>query len=180
MSGLFCHRLIPDQYYRSIYDIDLDALRGRGVVGLILDLDNTLAAWRFGDPVPRLAEWMATVKAYGFRPYIVSNDLGPRVDLFSRFLDIPGRARAGKPRRRAFREALAHLGVRAEQAAVVGDQIFTDILGSKPLGCHTILVVPISRREFFGTRLVRRIEGLLLAWFIRRGHLTPPLRRGGE
>lgn len=166
--------LIPDEYYRSVYDIDLDALRDRGIVGLILDLDNTLAAWRFGRPEPRLAEWMAGVKARGFRPFIVSNDLGPRVDLFTRFLDIPGVARAGKPRRRAFRAAVARLGCLPSEVAVVGDQIFTDIFGSKPVGCRTILVVPISRREFLGTRLVRMVERFVLRRLARRGLLRGP------
>jgi len=94
----FWHSLIPQQYVQSVYDLDLDDLRKRGITGLILDLDNTLAAWRFGEPEPRLAEWMKEVKASGLKPYIVSNDLGPRVDLFTRFLDVQGVARAGKPR----------------------------------------------------------------------------------
>lgn len=177
MPRPFWHSLIPDEYYQSIYDIDLDALRARGISGLILDLDNTLAAWRFGEPQPRLAEWMAGVKARGFRPYIVSNDLGPRVDLFTRFLDIPGVARAGKPRRRAFREAIRYLGLEPAQVAVVGDQVFTDIFGAKPVGCHTILVVPVSRREFVGTRLVRQVERVFLGLLRAAGRIGPPVRR---
>lgn len=177
MPRPFWRHLIPDEYYQSIYDIDLDALRAKGISGLILDLDNTLAAWRFGEPEPRLAAWMAEVKAKGFRARIVSNDLGPRVDLFTRFLDIPGVARAGKPRRRAFRDAVRALGLRSEEVAVVGDQIFTDVFGAKPVGCHTILVVPVSRREFFGTRQVRRIERLFLRFLAARGLIGAPRGR---
>ncbi|MEW6032176.1 MAG: YqeG family HAD IIIA-type phosphatase [Bacillota bacterium] len=167
--------LIPHQYVMSVYDLDLHDLRARGVRGLILDLDNTLAAWRFGQPEPRLAEWVEGAKARGFSLYIVSNDLGPRVDLFSRFLGIPGVARAGKPRRRAFRRAIRALGLEPGEVAVVGDQVFTDILGARPLGCHTVLVVPVSRREFVGTRLVRRLEGLLLRHLAARGLLDGPV-----
>ena len=176
----FWHSLIPQQYLQSVYDLDLDDLRKRGITGLILDLDNTLAAWRFGEPEPRLAEWMKEVKASGLKPYIVSNDLGPRVDLFTRFLDVQGVARAGKPRRKAFRDALRVLGLPAEQVAVVGDQVFTDMLGAGPLGCHTILVVPVSRREFAGTRVVRRVERLFLCFLARRGLIVEPSRRPGR
>ncbi|MCL6581542.1 MAG: YqeG family HAD IIIA-type phosphatase [Firmicutes bacterium] len=173
----FWENLVPHEYCRSIYDIDLEGLRARGITGLILDLDNTLAAWRFGEPEPRLAAWVARAKEGGLRPYIVSNDLGPRVELFSRYLDIPGLARAGKPRRRAFRQVLRELGLRPEQCAVVGDQVFTDILGAKPLGLHTILVVPVSDREFIWTRLVRRLERLLVRRLRARGRLGPPVSR---
>jgi len=179
VAGRFWRHLIPDEYYHSVYDIDLKSLRERGVEGLILDLDNTLAAWRFGEPEPRLARWMDRVKSMGFRPYIVSNDLGPRVELFSRYLDIPGRARAGKPGTGAFREAVAALGLSPDRVAVVGDQIFTDVLGAGRSGCRTILVVPVSTHEFFGTRLVRKVERYLLSFLARRGFIRPPARRGG-
>jgi len=176
----FWHDLVPDEYFQSIYDVDLDALRARGIVGLVLDLDNTITAWRFGEPEPRLAEWIDDVKARGFRPYIVSNDLGPRVDLFTRYLDIPGVARAGKPRRRAFRDAVARLGCTPAEVAVVGDQIFTDVFGAKPVGCHTILVVPVSRRDFLGTRFVRLVERAVLRFLAARGLLKGPLQRAGR
>jgi HAD superfamily phosphatase (TIGR01668 family) len=169
--------LVPDEYFQSIYDVDLDALSRRGITGLILDLDNTLAAWRFGEPEARLSEWMNGVKSRGFSPFIVSNDLGPRVALFTKFLGVPGLARAGKPRQGAFRSAVRRLGCSPEAVAVIGDQIFTDIFGAKPVGCHTILVVPVSRREFAGTRLVRVVERCLLRLLIARGHLTGPVRR---
>jgi len=173
----FWHNLVPDEYFQSIYDVDLDALRQRGISGLILDLDNTLAAWRFGEPEPKLAQWMVGVKARGFRPYIVSNDLGPRVDLFRRFLDIPGVARAGKPRRGAFRDAVRRLACSPAEVAVIGDQVFTDVFGAKPVGCYTILVVPVSRREFVGTRLVRVVERTFLKFLIARGRIGHPVRR---
>jgi HAD superfamily phosphatase (TIGR01668 family) len=177
VAGSCWGHLIPDDYYESIYDIDLDALKARGIRGLLLDLDNTLAAWRFGQPEPRLAEWMGDVRARGFRPHIISNDLGPRVDLFSRYLGISGTARAGKPRRAAFRKAVAALGLRPEEVAVVGDQIFTDVLGAKPMGCRTILVVPVSGRDFIGTRLVRKAERAWLGYLKARGIIGPPVRR---
>ncbi len=177
MPRRFLDCFIPDAYYESIYDIDLEALKRQGLSGLIVDLDNTLAAWRFGEPTPELAAWMDEVKAKGFRPYIVSNDLGPRVDLFTRFLGIPGRAKAGKPRHEAFRAAAESLGLPPAKVAVVGDQVFTDIFGAKPVGCYTILIVPISRREFFGTRLVRRVERAFLRYLAKRGIIGEPVRR---
>jgi HAD superfamily phosphatase (TIGR01668 family) len=173
----FWHNLVPDEYFESIYDVDLDSLRAKGIAGLILDLDNTLAAWRFGEPEPRLAQWVGGAKARGFRVCILSNGRGPRVELFARFLDIPGQAQAGKPLGRAFRGALRRLGLPASEVAVIGDQIFTDILGAKRTGCRTVLVVPLSRREFVWTRFVRRVERAVLGRFFAKGRLGRPVRR---
>ena len=173
----FWRKLTPDEYQHCIYDIDLDALRARGIVGLIIDLDNTLAAWRFGQPEPRLAEWVRSAKDRGLVPFIVSNDLGPRVELFTRYLGIPGMARAGKPRSGAFRRATARLGLSPDKVVVVGDQLFTDVLGAKPLGCRTILVTPLSDREFPGTRLVRLVERFVLRVLTARGFLESPVHR---
>jgi len=45
---------------------------------------------------------------------------------------------------------------------VVGDQLFTDVLGGNLAGLHTVLVPPLSRRELGYTRLVRRLERWVL------------------
>ncbi len=77
-------------------------------------------------------------------------------------LGLPFISGALKPRRGAFREALKLLDVEPRRAAVVGDQVLTDILGGNRLGLHTILVRPMSRREFAGTRITRLFERVIL------------------
>ncbi len=77
-------------------------------------------------------------------------------------LGIPGLSKANKPSRRAFLQALDLLGSRPEQAAMIGDQVFTDVLGGNRLGLYTILVVPLCRREFLGTRVLRLVERVIL------------------
>ena len=71
-------------------------------------------------------------------------------------------SKAGKPRRRAFLRALEVMGSSAEETAVIGDQVFTDILGGNRMGLFTILVVPINKREFIGTRVMRKFEIMVL------------------
>ena len=68
---------------------------------------------------------------------------------------------------------MQQLGVEPHETVVVGDQLFTDILGGNRAGAYTILVVPIDRREFIGTRLVRMIERRVLNHLRRRGLLSP-------
>ncbi len=45
---------------------------------------------------------------------------------------------------------------------VVGDQLFTDVLGAKFLGLHAILTEPIVAKDWLGTRVLRFFERLFL------------------
>lgn len=153
--------LIPDQKLNNIFEIDADYLNSIGIKGIITDMDNTLVPWSDRAVYPRLAEWFANLKKRGFKLYIVSNNSRDRGAMLARELDIPAIWYAVKPRRRAFRKALHDMKLEPGQVAVVGDQVLTDVLGGNRLGLHTILVTPISEKEFFWTWLTRKLERLL-------------------
>lgn len=165
--------LRPAEYHRSIFEIDLDKLKARGYKAIMLDLDNTLVKWNHPDPTPNLLTWLEQVKRMGFAPCIVSNNSGPRVREFAAKVSVPFVSKAAKPRRKGFREAMERLGVAPEHTVVIGDQIFTDVLGGNRSGAYTILVVPIDPREFFLTQIVRKVERRVLRYLDRRGMLTP-------
>lgn len=154
--------LRPAAKVPTIYDIDLAALRARGIRGVILDLDNTIVPWGSREVGERLPAWIAAAKGADLRLCIVSNNAGTRVTAIADQLGLPVETWALKPRRGAIRRALAVMGTTPDATALVGDQIFTDILGGNRLGLHTILVRPQSQREFILTRLVRLLERLFL------------------
>lgn len=160
--------LTPDWMVPSIYQVDLDALRSRGVRGLIVDLDNTLAPRDQALPDESLLHWIDRAKQRGFRLCILSNNLETRVQSFARACGIPAVHAATKPRRRAFARALAVVGLRPSEVAVIGDQLFTDVLGGNRLGMMTVLVVPLGGPEFVGTRLVRLLERWVLCRMMRQ------------
>lgn len=167
-------KLTPDLYVKSVFHIDLDDLHKRGIKAIITDLDNTLVAW--DDPLPneKLLGWLKGVQGSGFSVYIVSNNSKERVRKFAEAFGVPAISKATKPRRGAFRTACDELGVKPEEAAVVGDQIFTDVLGGNRLGLYTILVVPVSGKEFIGTKFVRTIERFVLRSLKKRGLTDSP------
>ncbi|WP_017872500.1 YqeG family HAD IIIA-type phosphatase [Candidatus Caldatribacterium saccharofermentans] len=154
----------PRLFVNDLWEINLEELKGLGIRGLIVDLDNTLVAWNAYDLEERVLQWVEEAKSQGFAICIVSNALKERVTYFSKLLAIPGISKAQKPRRGAFRAALQELGLSQSEVAVIGDQVFTDVLGGNRLGLYTILVRPISRREFVTTRLGRIVE----RWILRR------------
>ncbi|MCL6450305.1 MAG: YqeG family HAD IIIA-type phosphatase [Acetobacteraceae bacterium] len=161
-------KLRPRAYLPSIEHLDLDALRGVGIEGVILDLDNTLVPWRDPRAPEELLAWVRRLEAHGFKACILSNGRRRRVAAFSAALGVPGVCGA-KPGRAGFRRALALLGTPPSRTAVVGDQVFTDVLGGNRLGLHTILVAPRSARELGFTRLMRLLEALVLRAMARRG-----------
>ncbi len=160
---------LPSQRYDSIFDIPLQELTASGIKGLIFELDNTLTEWNKELPSETTA-WLKFAKNIGFKMCFVSNNSDTRVREVADVVEVPFVARAGKPRRRSFRRAMDLMQTTADTTAVVGDQIFTDILGGNRLGLLTILVSPISSKEFPGTRVVRLFEKILLKWSSRRDH----------
>lgn len=150
--------LQPRLSISSVFDLDLDDLKDEGYEGLIMDLDNTLVAWNHPEVPKSLTLWLGEVRHRGIEMCIVSNNLSQRVEEFAAKIGVSSIAKAAKPRRRAFRQAMRAMGTEAHNTAVVGDQVFTDILGGNRLQLYTILVHPVATEEFWTTRLVRKVE----------------------
>jgi HAD superfamily phosphatase (TIGR01668 family) len=163
-------RLLPDQIVNTVFDIDLDELKARGVRGIITDLDNTLVSAKTPLATPQLIEWLDLVKERGFQVVILSNNNKSRVGQFADPLGIPFISAARKPGGAAFRRALNLMGLAPEHAVVVGDQMLTDVLGGRRAGLHTILVTPIApAEEGWATQINRRIEKIALARLRKKG-----------
>lgn len=167
--------LFPDIYVESILDLPLSKLYDLGIRAFILDLDNTVTEWNSQEVRTEVVDWMKAVKAQGFKACIASNNGRERVVAVAEGLGIPFVSKAGKPRRRAFVRALEVMDSSRAETAVIGDQIFTDILGGNRMNLFTILVVPINKHEFIGTRIMRKFEIMVLRRIkaaIKRGDIN--------
>jgi len=155
--------LYPHMYVPSILDIDPLELQKRGIKALLMDLDNTIVPRDREEFSQEVVMWLNKLRKHGLKLCVVSNNGTTRVTKLVEPLSIPSVVRAVKPRRRAFKKGMEILGVTQSETAVIGDQIFTDILGGNRLGLFTILVVPMEGKEFWATRLInRRLEKLVL------------------
>jgi hypothetical protein len=149
----------PTFLAESLWSVDLDTLLEMGIKGVILDLDNTLVDWNESWLRPQVLQWIAAAKERGIRLCLVSNALrGERVKQVAGNLGIGAVLRAGKPLPGAFRKGMEALGTDPRSTCVIGDQVFTDIVGANRLGLVTVLVPPLSPREASHTRLIRLIE----------------------
>jgi HAD superfamily phosphatase (TIGR01668 family) len=160
--------LYPRIYVDTLLDIPRDKLRDRNISAFIIDLDNTITEWNSNELRSEVEEWFVLIKAEGFKACILSNNGEQRIKKVADRLGIPFIHRAAKPCRRSFHRAVALMGVSVDEVAVVGDQIFTDILGGNRAGLFTILVKPLARREFLGTKFNRTLELFVLRYLLRR------------
>lgn len=152
----------PNLYLRRVQDIDLEDLRARGIDTLLVDLDNTLLPRDTGTLSSDVVEWVSILAEQGFTAVLVSNNWHHRVHEVAKELNLSLVAKAVKPLPFAFLTALSIAGATRKRAAVVGDQLFTDVLGGGLLGIFTILVVPLSSSDLWHTLLLRRLERVLL------------------
>lgn len=136
--------LLADIVCDSIYDIDLSALKAAGIRLLLADLDNTLVPYGVALPTDEVSAWNQQLKEQGITLFVLSNNRhANRPRIFSEGLGVPFIGHAGKPGVKGFYKAMEQMGVTAQQTALVGDQIFTDVLGGNRAGVTTILVKPI-------------------------------------
>jgi uncharacterized protein len=164
--------LTPDMIVRHVGDVTAAILNERGIRAVISDLDNTLVPWKDEAATEEVTTWLLTLKEAGIRVCIASNT--HRMSRLNRvaerlgILHVP--TNAGKPGTRGLRHALDLLDAAPNETAMVGDQLFTDIVAGNRLGLTTVLVNPLSPREFIGTRLISRTAER----FVLRGPLKRP------
>jgi HAD superfamily phosphatase (TIGR01668 family) len=157
----------------KVEDFDASRFERWGVRGIALDLDNTIVPWHTSLVTPGAAAWIRDVLGRGIGICLITNNYSGGAAATSALFEIPVIRGALKPSPWSFRGALRALGVEGANAAVVGDQLFTDVLGGKLVGMRAVLVEPLSRAEFPTTKIVRFFERPMLAMLRKRGLLTP-------
>ena len=135
---------IPRGVYSSVTSLDPKKLKKKGITLVLADLDNTLVPYRVTEPSRAVRQWRDALAAEGIALFLLSNSRKPgRPHSFAQKLDIPCIGHAGKPKREGFFRAMERMGVTPDQTVMVGDQIFTDVLGANRSGVTPLLVKPI-------------------------------------
>lgn len=161
-------RWCPDEVVAGVTEIQPESLKQQGIQAVLLDLDNTLVPWQKVDVPEAVRQWIEAMKSAGLRLCLVSNTRRRhRLEILAKELGVAYVPKAFKPRRYGLRQALEQLQAIPQQAVMIGDQIFTDVWGGNRMGMRTILVLPMARREFIGTKVSRLLERILL-WAYRR------------
>lgn len=150
--------LIPDYLFRRVWDIPAEFLQEQGIRGLILDIDNTLTFDHAPEVPERTSQWLEKIRRAGVKAAIVSNNREARVRPFAEKCGLAYVAEALKPRKTGFERSCAALGETAKTIAVIGDQLYTDVLFGNRFGCTTILVEPMGPDLLWYVKAKRVLE----------------------
>jgi len=141
--------LLPKHIAPSLTALTPALFQQLGVRLLMLDFDNTIVPYTTSVPTDTMASWLREMQSSGIQVCVVSNSRKPRVRTFCQEYALDCITHAKKPFSRGIRACLEKYEIPASQAALVGDQIFTDTLGANRMGVTSILVSAIDNHNFW-------------------------------
>ena len=156
---------LPRHIYPSLTAVDPARLASDGVRLLMLDFDNTIVPYTTNDPTDEMHAWLKQAADSEIRICVVSNSKRGRVVEFCKKYDIDCITHAKKPFSRGIRECLDRYGVEPHKAALVGDQIYTDVLGANCAGVRSILIPAIHNHNIW--LKLRHVAELPFIWMAR-------------
>ena len=153
--------LYPKQHFNNVREIKIEFLKENQIKALILDVDNTLIDFD-RNLAEETIQWAEDLKEQGIKLYILSNsNKKEKVKTVAEKLKIEYEYFGKKPLKTGFKKVQKKLDEKAENIGVVGDQIFTDVLGGNICKMFTILVEPIAEKDIWITLLKRPIENAI-------------------
>ena len=161
--------LQPDFFLQNLLQVSSTWLQVRNFQGLILDVDNTFVSRDAALPSVIYGEWLEKLQAGGIRVILLSNNGGSRAEGIAARAGVPVQTWAAKPLPSAFKQAGVSLGLPRAQILVIGDQLFTDILGAHLAGFKAALVKPLPGTDFLLTHGMRTLEKYVFQYWRKTG-----------
>lgn len=159
----------PHYVVRSVAELTPERLRELGVENLILDVDCTLKRYGKQELEPEIRAWLEKIKEEEFRICLLSNGMGPRIGRFAESVGLPFVAQAWKPLPRGCFRTMREFDFDPSKTAMIGDQIFADVMAGRLAGIRTILTTAIyPEEEPWYTRMKRPFEKVVMFFYRRK------------
>lgn len=163
---LFLDKIFPDAYVESVFHLDYQKIVQSGYKAIVFDIDQTLVM--HGEPATReIEDLFRHIHALGLKTLLLSNNSAERIEEFITNIDMPYIALADKPKPAAFLKAVEQLGIDKSEVIMIGDQLFTDVLGANRSGIEVILVKFLYDTNETDIGRKRRLEQRLLNLYKR-------------
>ena len=141
--------LIPTFKTKELTDLTPEVLKKHGIRFLMMDFDNTIVPYTRNEPTEEMDAWLKMMVSSDVKLCVVSNTRKDRVNQFCAPYGIPVIMRAKKPGTGGIYEALGKYGYAQDEAALVGDQIFTDTFAANNAHVRSILVDAIDNHNIW-------------------------------
>lgn len=155
---IFEKLLIPDLCPENFEKVTPETVTKLGGRALLCDIDNTLVTYDDATPTAAVLSWIKAMEDCGIKIAFVSNNEAPRVEAFNRELGLTAFAKAGKPKTGCLEKAVLEMGIKKEEAVLLGDQLLTDCAAAKRFGIPAIIVPPIKDKKTLFFRFKRWLE----------------------
>ena len=140
---------LPALRAEQVTELTPEFLQKRGIKLLMLDFDNTIVPYTTNEPTDAMAAWLKQMKESSIELCVVSNSKRDRVKVFCKTYGMDCITHAKKPFPKGIKACLARYDLPADRCALVGDQIYTDVLGANCAGVQSILVKAIDNHNFW-------------------------------
>lgn len=150
--------LKPDIKLRGITDITVELLNKYDITALLLDVDNTMSTHHGTVLVDGLLDWIARMQQGGIKLMVLSNSKKWRIAPFAARIGLPFISLGCKPLPTGYLRGVKALGEERKNVAIVGDQIFTDVLGGSIVGVKKILLTPVKLEDGWSFKVRRNLE----------------------
>ncbi len=150
--------LKPDIKLHGITDITVELLNKHDIKALLLDVDNTMSTHHGTVLTDGLMEWIEYMQLNGIKLMVLSNSKRSRIEPFAARIGLPFISLGCKPLPTGYLRGVKALGEKRKNVAIVGDQIFTDVLGGNAVGVKTILLTPIKLEDGWSFKVRRKLE----------------------
>ena len=169
---------IPNYMFDTVYDIPLELFEENGIKYIFFDIDNTLVPYECDVPTKENIELFNRLEEKGIQIIFVSNNNEERVKKYVGESGYKYVANAGKPSIRKYKRLAESIGLKMENCAVVGDQVFTDVVAASKLGIKSFLVKPIKDKTTLFFKTKRWLEKPVIRAYIKRENCLKCERNG--
>ena len=162
---------IPDIYQKSIFTINYNKLKKKGIKCLLFDLDNTISPAKEVVLCKKTKKLLDKLKK-DFKIIIFSNNFPKRIAKFGIYYGVDVSCVFLKPFKYKYKYILKKYNFKKDEVAAIGDQLLTDILGGNKMKILTILVDPMTLIDEKETFLNRQIEKAIFKNFKKKDILV--------
>lgn len=154
-------KLKPDYIFNNLESIPFELLHQHQLKCLLIDIDNTIASLDTSRINQAKLDWLSEANQ-AFLVILISNNHGKRIKKISSYLGYPTYTFALKPISRAYKQVKKKYNLSKKDIVVIGDQLFTDVLGGKLQNFLTIYVHPMTKKDSIFTFASRFFERILM------------------